>query len=133
MKKVLFVCVGNSCRSQIAEGFAKHLGNKELEIKSAGTKPALAVSGKAEKVMAEKNVDISNQHPKPLSNEDIQWADRIVVMGCGVELPEMGEGEVLVEDWGIDDPIGQPVETYREVRDQIEKKVREFLEKLEDH
>ncbi len=132
MKKVLFVCVGNSCRSQIAEGFARHLGGQEPEIRSAGTKPALAVSGKAEQVMAERKIDISGQYPKPLSNEDIQWADKVVVMGCGVELPEMDLAEGLVEDWGVDDPIGQPVETYREIRYQIELKVKELFKILED-
>ncbi|UCF09218.1 MAG: arsenate reductase ArsC [Thermoplasmata archaeon] len=128
-KKILFVCVGNSCRSQIAEGFTKYIGGKDVDVKSAGTKPAEAVSGKGERVMAEKSIDISGQYPKELSAEDLEWADRVIVMGCGVEDHKLEEVDEKTEDWGIDDPIGQPVETYRKIRDEIEAKVRNLLDR----
>jgi arsenate reductase len=129
-EKILFVCVGNSCRSQMAEGFAKHLGGKDVEVRSAGTRPALSVSGKGQQVMAEKSVDISEQHPKELTTEDLTWADRVIVMGCGVEDPKLKDVEEKMEDWGIEDPISQPVETYREIRDDIEGKVRNLVKKV---
>lgn len=128
MKKVLFVCVGNSCRSQIAEGFAKHLSRKGFEIRSAGTKPALAVSGKAEQVMAEDEIDITSQYPKGFSSDDLKWADKVIIMGCGVQHPELDTARDKLEDWNIDDPIGQPIETYREIRDEIKQKVMDLLE-----
>lgn len=130
MKKVLFICVGNSCRSQMAEGFARHLEGKNIEIKSVGTKPALSVSGKATQVMAEEGIDISSQYPKPLLDDDLEWADRIILMGCGVECPNIGSVKDKVEDWGIDDPIGQPIEYYREIRDEIKAKVKNLLDRL---
>lgn len=129
-KKILFVCVGNSCRSQIAEGFARELGGNDVEVRSAGTRPALVVSGKAERVMEEKGVRLTGQHPKELDPGDLEWADRVIVMGCGVEDKKLDDVADKVEDWGIEDPVGQPVETYREVRDEIEGKVRGLVEKM---
>jgi arsenate reductase len=131
-EKILFVCVGNSCRSQMAEGFTKHLGGRDFEVRSAGTKPALSVSGKGERVMAEKSIDISKHYPKGLTAEDLAWADRVIVMGCGVEDPKLKDVEGKLEDWGIDDPISQPVETYREIRDEIEGKVKDLVKKVKD-
>ncbi len=133
MKKILFVCVGNACRSQMAEGFARHFGKEEFDIKSAGTKPALSVSGKATSVMAEEGIDISSHFPKEVSNEDLEWADKIILMGCGVECPNVNLFMDKVEDWGLDDPIGQPIETYREIRDDIKLKVKDLLERLRAH
>ena len=130
MKKVLFVCVGNSCRSQMAEGFAGEYGKGKVKIRSAGTKPALAVSGKATQVMAEEGIDISSQYPKGLEDGDLEWADRVILMGCGVECPNIGSISRKVEDWGIDDPVGQPVEYYREIKDQIKEKVKNLLRDL---
>ncbi|UCG69412.1 MAG: arsenate reductase ArsC [Thermoplasmata archaeon] len=130
MKKILFVCVGNSCRSQMAEGFTRHRGGENIEVKSAGTKPAIAVSSKAQQVMAEEGIDISSQYPKGFSEEDLEWADRVILMGCGIECPNIGVGKDKVEDWGIDDPIGQPKEKYEEIRDEIKLKVKDLLERL---
>lgn len=127
MKKLLFVCVGNSCRSQMAEGFTRHYGENDVEVKSAGTKPALQISGKGTRVMAEEGIDISSQYPKAFSDSDLEWADKVILMGCGVECPNVGSVAEKVEDWGIDDPIDQPVETYREIRDEIKKKVKDLL------
>ena len=131
--KILFVCVGNSCRSQMAEGFVKHIAGKYIEVRSAGTKPAKTVSGKGERVMGERSIDISAQYPKRLSEKDLVWADRVIVMGCGVEDPRLDDVDEKVEDWGIDDPMGQPVETYREIRDEIEGKVKDLLKKLDNY
>lgn len=130
MKKILFVCVGNSCRSQMAEGYARHYGKEKVEVRSGGTKPALQVSGKGTTVMAEEGIDISSQYPKGVSDSDFEWADRVILMGCGVECPNVGSFSEKVEDWGIDDPIGQPIEFYREIRDEIKKKVLDLLDRM---
>lgn len=129
-ERILFVCVGNSCRSQMAEGFTKHIAGKDIDVRSAGTKPAETVSGKGEQVMGEKSIDISRQYPKELSTEDLAWADRVIVMGCGVADPKLEDVNEKVEDWGIDDPVGQPVETYREIRDEIEGKVKDLVKNV---
>ena len=99
-------------------------------MRSAGTKPAETVSSKGEQVMNEKSIDISGQYPKGLSSEDLAWADRIIVMGCGVEDPKLEDVNEKMEDWGIDDPVGQPVGTYREIRDEIEGKVKDLVKKV---
>jgi len=114
----------------MAEGFARHFGKEEFEIKSAGTKPALSVSGKSTSVMAEEGIDISSYFPKEVRNEDLEWADKIILMGCGVECPNINLFKDKMEDWGLDDPIGQPIETYREIRDDIKLKVKDLLERL---
>lgn len=122
--KIAFICIGNSCRSQIAEGFAKHMAedlrNKKIEIYSAGTHPANAVNPAAIDIMKEKGIDISTQHPKSIeeipSNPDI-----VITMGCGVECPYFPS--LYREDWGIEDPIGMPPEFFKKVRDLIESRV----------
>jgi arsenate reductase len=115
----------------MAEGYAKHLGNGKVEVRSAGTKPALSVSRKGTRVMAEEGIDISSQYPKGFSDEDLKWADKIILMGCGVECPNIGSVADKVEDWGIDDPIDQSIEFYREIRDKIRDKVKDLLNRLE--
>jgi arsenate reductase len=116
----------------MAEGFATHLGKGEIEVASAGTKPALSVSGKATKVMAEEGIDISSQYPKAFSSKDLERADRVILMGCGVECPNVGSIKDKVEDWRIDDPLGQPIEYYEEIRDEIKEKVKDLLERLKN-
>jgi protein-tyrosine-phosphatase len=114
----------------MAEGFARHLGEGRVEVKSAGTKPALQVSGKGTRVMAEEGIDISSHFPKGFTDEDLQWADRVILMGCGVECPNVGLISEKVEDWGIDDPIGQPIEFYMEIRDKIKEKIKDLLNRI---
>jgi protein-tyrosine-phosphatase len=114
----------------MAEGFAKHFGEGKVEVKSAGTKPALQVSGKGTRVMAEEGIDISDQFPKGFTDDDLKWADKVILMGCGVECPNVGEISEKVEDWGIDDPIDQPIEFYREIRDKIRVKIRDLLKRI---
>lgn len=132
MKKILFVCVGNSCRSQMAEGFAKYYAKKyhlpDIVIESAGTLPAESVNPLAIEVMKEKNIDISQHRPKKITVEELKNFDIIISMGCDVQqyCPALNNENVI--DWNLPDPIGKPVDEYRRVRDIIEKKVKELLE-----
>lgn len=126
-KKIAFVCVGNSCRSQMAEGFAKVYGSDVLEVYSAGTHPSAGVNVTAIAVMKEKGIDISDHKPKLL--DEIPPAMNILIsMGCGVVCPFLPNQHQ--EDWGLEDPVGQPIEVFRQTRDVIEKKVKELIEKV---
>ncbi len=128
--KVAFVCIGNSCRSQIAEGFAKKYGSDVLEVYSAGTDPADQVKPNAVEAMKELEIDISDQYPKLL--EDIPAElDILITMGCGVECPFVPCK--MREDWGLDDPVGKPMEVFRETREIIEAKVKELIEKARNN
>jgi arsenate reductase len=120
-----FICIGNSCRSQMAEGFANKHGKEFFEIYSAGTHPAYMVSPDAVEAMKEKGIDISMQYPKSL-NEIPGELDILITMGCGVECPYLPAG--FREDWGIEDPVGLPLNEFRRIRDIIEKKVMELVE-----
>ncbi len=125
--KLLFVCVGNSCRSQMAEGFAHALGDDRVEARSAGTSPGDRVAPKAVAVMEELGIDISSQVPKQLTRELVDWADRVIIMGCdarGMCPAAWLEGAV---DWEVEDPMGQGIEKYREVRDDIRMLVSKLL------
>ena len=124
MKKVLFVCVENAGRSQMAEAFAKMYGKGKVEAMSAGTMPAQEVNPRVVQVMREKGVDLSISKPKLVTNQMVQDADMIIVMGCSASgfcpaplLPK-------VKDWGIEDPKGKPMEKIRGIRDEIENRVR---------
>jgi arsenate reductase len=126
MKTVLFVCVGNAGRSQMAEGFFNHLANGKARAISAGTKPASAVDPKTIEVMREVEIDISAARPKALTMEMPDRADRVVTMGCG------GEGVcpasfVETEDWQLEDPKGKPIEEVRRIRDDIRARVVRLL------
>ncbi len=103
----------------MAEGFARHLG---LETASAGTKPAPSVSRNAIAVMAERGIDISTHTPKLLDWDTLDTWDRTITMGCGVA--ESCPALHTDEDWGLDDPVGQPLAEFRRVRDEIEARVR---------
>mgnify|MGYP000922975018 CR=1 FL=1 len=125
--KVAFVCVGNSCRSQMAEGFARRLGGDILEPYSAGTEPVAQINPTASLVMEEVGIDLSGQYPKLLS-ELPQSIDLLITMGCNVQCPTLPCK--FREDWGIEDPVGKPIEKFREVRDLIEEKVAGLIEKV---
>lgn len=116
--KVLFVCVGNSARSQMAEGFARSLG---MQAASAGTQPAAALSRRAVAVMAERGIDISGHRPKILAWDTLEGYDRVITMGCGVA--ESCPSLRTDEDWGLDDPIKATIEELRGIRDEIERRV----------
>ncbi|MCP8313491.1 MAG: arsenate reductase ArsC [archaeon] len=130
MKKILFVCVENSARSQMAEGFAKYYGKGKVKAYSAGTKIAREINPTVVKVMAEKGIDISKQKPKLLDLKMVEKADIIIAMGCNLE--EFCPVPLLKKaiNWGIEGPKGKPIEKVREIRDKIEIKVKELLENL---
>jgi arsenate reductase len=130
-KKIIFVCIGNSCRSQMAEGFLRHWGGDKFEAFSAGSHPAGFVHPKTIEVMREKGIDISTQHSKGLEDVPLEEADVVITMGCcSIEevCPVTYAGDE--RDWDIADPIGQPIEVFREVRDDIERRVRELVGEL---
>ena len=117
--KVLFVCVGNSCRSQMAEGFAREYG---YDAASAGTMPESKVASKAIEVMAELDIDISAQTPNLLDLESLDVWDMVISMGCGVE--ETCPALKADIDWGLEDPMGQGLDVYRKIRDDITEQVQ---------
>src|SRR5688572_6040633 len=123
--KVLFVCIENSCRSQIAEGFAKKIGANRIEVWSAGSKASGKVNPTAIELMREKGVDLSQHQSKNLTDlPKVQW-DYVITMGCGDACPFVPSRKT--EDWGIPDPKNLPLEEFRQVRDQIEKKVQDLV------
>lgn len=123
--KVLFVCVGNAARSQMAEGFAKALG---LEAESAGTTPAAAVSRRAVAAMAEKGIDIRGHAPKGLDFDRLEGFDRTITMGCGVT--EACPTLHTDEDWDLDDPVAMDEDGFRAVRDAIAERVQALAAEL---
>lgn len=128
--KIAFVCIGNSCRSQMAEGFAKNKYNNIFESYSAGTNPSKNVDSNAIEVMKEKGIDITNQYPKYL--KDIpDKLDILITMGCGVSCPVIPTKHK--EDWGLEDPKGKPIGKFKTTRDIIESKLDEIVEKLENN
>ena len=128
-KKVLFVCVHNSGRSQMAEAFFNHLAGNKAAGFSAGTKPAAKVNPVVVKVMREIGIDISTQKPKILTLEMMEKADKVITMGCGVE-ETCPAGIVPMEDWQIEDPEGKPTEKVRQIRDTIKNKVAGLIDEL---
>ncbi len=122
VKRVLFVCVGNAARSQMAEGWARHLG---LDAESAGTTPAGFVAHEAIQAMAEKGIDISSHQSKMLDWDTLDSFDLTITMGCGVA--EACPSLKTDEDWGLDDPYGQGMEAFRRVRDEVEARIRQLM------
>ncbi len=133
-KRIIFVCVGNSCRSQMAEGFAKHYAKRfglEVEIASAGTRPEGYVHPEAMAVMQERAIDISTHRSKGIQPEELLGYDYVITMGCSDEkiCPVAFRGDA--RDWAIEDPFGKPIEFYRTVRDQIEQRVIDLLHEIQ--
>lgn len=126
-KKVAFVCVHNSCRSQMAEGWAKKLGSDVLEVYSAGTESYPEVKPLAVQVMEEAGVDMSGHYPKLLSDIPAE-VDILITMGCNVECPYVPCG--FREDWGLTDPSGGQIDDYRKTRDIIKEKVEDLIQKV---
>jgi arsenate reductase (thioredoxin) len=124
VKRVLFLCIGNSCRSQMAEGFAKRYGSDVMEVESAGLSPAVIVQPMTFEVMQEKNIELDGHSPKDLSSITISDFDLLINMS-GVKLPS--RIPLPVREWKIEDPIGRSEEVYREVRDQIENLVMRLI------
>ncbi|MBS3969687.1 MAG: arsenate reductase ArsC [Clostridia bacterium] len=126
-KTVAFVCVHNSCRSQMAEGWAKKLGADALDAYSAGTEEYPEVKPLAVEVMEEAGVDMSSHYPKLLSDIPNK-VDILITMGCNVECPFIPCS--YRTDWGLEDPSGGPIEGYRQTRDIIKDKVNDLIEKV---
>ena len=116
--KLYFVCIGNAGRSQMAEAFAKQAGH---EARSAGSRPAAHLDPEAVEAMAELGIDLSGRVPKGITQEDAEWADVIVTMGCGDACPVLPTQRRL--DWELRDPIGLPLDEVRVIRDDIRDRV----------
>lgn len=127
-QKILFVCIGNACRSQMAEGLARHLSGASVAAFSAGSRPAGFVANGAIETMKEIGIDISKQASKSVEAFRGQDFDVVVTMGCGDACPWVPAKRRL--DWKIPDPIGQPPEFFRKVRGQIEALVRDLLAEI---
>ena len=110
--KILFVCVGNTCRSQMAEAIAKGMG---YEAVSAGTHPGEEIAPNAIKVLSEIGLSVENQFPKSTDDIETQGFDKIISMGCGVNCPNLR----ISQDWNLEDPHGREIGFYRETRDKI--------------
>ena len=126
---VLFLCVHNAGRSQMAMGFFQHLAGHRGVAWSGGSEPGSAVNPAAIEAMAERGIDISAEFPKPWTDETVRAADVVITMGCGDACP-IFPGK-RYEEWSLDDPAGQSVEAIRPIRDEIEARVRHLLDQLE--
>lgn len=130
MKKVMFVCRRNSCRSQMAEGFASTLGKNKIAVSSSGLE-ASRVHPTAIEVMSEIDIDISNQTSDALSDFKAEDYDAVISMcGCGTNLPPEWVMQEVFEDWELDDPDGQPIATFHRVRDEIKERVTKLIAQL---
>jgi arsenate reductase len=129
MKKILFVCVHNAGRSQMAEAFFNHYAKGKAQAFSAGTHYASRINPIVVEAMGERGIDISNKRPKMLTLEMLGVADKVISMGCGVE-GVCPATFVPTEDWQLEDPEGKPIEQVRAIRDEIEAKVRTLIEEI---
>lgn len=129
MKKILFVCVENAGRSQMAEAFANKYGKGKFVILSAGNKPAEKINPVVVETLKEKGIDISANNPKLLTFQMAQDSDLIVTMGCNDQGICPGPFFKPTIDWKLEDPKGKPIEKIREIRDQIERQVEELIKK----
>jgi len=125
---VLFVCVHNAGRSQMAAGWLTHLAGNAVEVRSAGSLPADQVNPAAVQAMAEVGIDISDQRPKVLTTDAVQTSDVVITMGCGDACPIFPGKRYL--DWTLEDPAGQGVDAVRPIRDEIEGRIRGLLDEL---
>jgi len=125
MKKVLFVCIENSCRSQMADGFAKVLGQGKIESYSAGSRPSGVVNPEAIKVMQEAGVDISAVKSKGFKDLTVKDFDYVITMGCKDTCPFVAAQKHV--DWEIDDPKGKGDDSFRKTRDLIKEKVAQLI------
>ncbi|MBH5147337.1 arsenate reductase ArsC [Rhodococcus erythropolis] len=125
---VLFVCVHNAGRSQMAAGFLSHLAGDAIEVRSAGSAPVETVNSAAVEAMAERGIDISAQSPKILTVDAVQDSDVVITMGCGDTCP-IFPGKSY-RDWVLDDPAGQGLEAVRPIRDEIERRVQALIAEL---
>ena len=125
---VLFVCVHNAGRSQMAAGWLRHLAGDRVEVLSAGSAPAEGINPVAVEAMAEVGIDIADQQPKLLSDAAVQTSDVVITMGCGDACPFYPG--TRYEDWALDDPAGQGIDAVRPIRDEIRRRVEELIASL---
>ena len=125
---VLFVCVHNAGRSQMAAGYLQHLAGGRIDVRSAGSQPAEQVNPVAVEAMAEEGIDIAGEQPKVLTAEAVQESDVVVTMGCGDACP-FYPGK-RYEDWVLDDPAGQGIDAVRPIRDEIRTRIEGLMAEL---
>ncbi|MGV1037331.1 MAG: arsenate reductase ArsC [Candidatus Nanopelagicales bacterium] len=125
---VLFVCVHNAGRSQMAAGYLRHLAGGEIEVLSAGSAPAGSINPVAVEAMKEDGVDITSEIPKILTTDAVKESDVVITMGCGDACP-IFPGK-RYEDWKLDDPAGQGIESVRPIRDDIKARIRTLISEL---
>ena len=126
---VMFVCVHNAGRSQMAQGFLTELAGDRIEVRSSGTMPADSVNPAAVAAMAELGIDISNQKPKVLTDDDVKASDYVITMGCGDACPFYPGKKYL--DWKLEDPAGQSVVAVRPIRDEIRSLVENLVAEID--
>ncbi|MEZ7756524.1 arsenate reductase ArsC [Microbacterium paraoxydans] len=125
---VLFVCVHNAGRSQMAAGFLRHLAGDRIEVRSAGSMPAAEINPVAAAAMAEVGIDITAEQPKVLTTEAVQASDVVITMGCGDACPFFPG--TRYEDWVLDDPAGQGIDAVRPIRDDIRGRIEALVSEL---
>ncbi|KAJ5335862.1 uncharacterized protein N7506_005798 [Penicillium brevicompactum] len=128
---VLFVCVHNAGRSQMAAGFLSHLAGDNIEVRSAGSAPADSINPAVVEAMREEGIDLSNQNPKILTADAVQASDVVITMGCGDVCPFFPGKRYL--DWQLDDPAGQGLQPVRTIRDEIRQRVERLITELRTH
>jgi arsenate reductase (thioredoxin) len=128
--EVLFVCVHNAGRSQMAAGLLQRMADDKIRIRTAGSEPADQINPTVVEAMDEVGIDLSKEYPKPLTDEAVREADVVITMGCGDACP-IYPGK-RYEDWELEDPAGQDLDTVRRVRDEIKQRVKRLIEDLDD-
>ena len=126
--EVLFVCVHNAGRSQMAAALVDKLSDGRVRVHSAGSEPADRLNPRVVEAMAEVGVDLAREYPKPLTDEAVRGADVVITMGCGDACPTYPGKRY--EDWELEDPAGKDLETVRRIRDDIEARVRTLVAEL---
>ncbi|MDN0193505.1 arsenate reductase ArsC [Streptomyces sp. S.PNR 29] len=129
LASVLFVCIHNAGRSQMAAGFLSHLAGDRIEARSAGSVPADQVNPAAVEAMREVGIDIADQQPKLLTTEAVQASDYVITMGCGDACPIFPGKKYL--DWTLEDPAGKGVEAVRPIRDEIKKRIDALISEID--
>jgi protein-tyrosine-phosphatase len=132
MKDVLFVCIHNSGRSQMAEAFFNQQTEGKANAVSAGTNPGSNVNPVVVEAMREIGIDISESKPKALTIEMVESVDRMITMGCGADAEGICPSSIIeTEDWKLDDPHDQPIERVREIRDKVKERITHLIEELD--
>lgn len=128
LASVLFVCVHNAGRSQMAAGYLRHLAGDRIEVRSAGSIPAEQINPVAVQAMAEEGIDIASQTPKILTPDAVQSSDVVITMGCGDVCPYFPG--TRYEDWVLEDPAGQGIDSVRVIRDDIKARIQTLIAEL---